>query len=69
MAGEREMKRNLKSRKNPPKERLNKKVFTTVEEVGSYFFPNARPEKGGTKGKERGAKAAENAFTEIAKAL
>jgi hypothetical protein len=44
-------------------------MFASVDEVGSYFFPKSRPEKGGAKGKERGAKAAENAFTEIAKTL
>ena len=62
------MERNPKSRKSPPKGRQNEKIFTTVDEVGSYFFPKGRPEKGGAKGKERGAKAAENAFIEIAKA-
>jgi hypothetical protein len=44
-------------------------MCASVDEVGSYFFPKSRPEKGGAKGKERGAKAAENAFTEIAKTL
>lgn len=63
------MERNLKSRKSPPKGRPNKKIFTTVDEVGSYFFPKGRPDKNGAKGKERGAKAAENAFSEIARTL
>lgn len=63
------MARNLKSRKSPPKGRLNKKMFTTVDEVGSHFFPKGRTEKNGAKGKERGAKAAENAFSEIARSL
>jgi hypothetical protein len=63
------MERNRKSRKSQPKEQVNKKMFTTVDEVGSHFFPKGRPEKGGAKGKERGAKAAENAFTEIARTL
>jgi len=64
------MKRNLKLVKKSPKEHANaKKIFTTVDEVGSYFFPEGRPQKGGARGKERGAKAAENAFMEIARAL
>jgi hypothetical protein len=64
------MKRNLKLVKKSPKAQPNpKKTFTTFDEVGSYFFPEGRPEKGGARGKERGAKAAENAFTEIARSL
>jgi hypothetical protein len=63
------MKRNLKLRKRSPKEQVKERVFTTVEEFSSYFFPKERVEKETTKGKERGTKAAENAFTEIAKGL
>ena len=63
------MKRNIESDKDTPKKHSNQKVFTTIDEFSSYFFPKGRPEKEVTKGKERGTKAAENAFTEIAKAL
>jgi hypothetical protein len=63
------MKRNLKSRKRSPKQQANQKVFTTIDEFSSYFFPKGRPEREIPKGKERGTKAAENAFTEISKAL
>ncbi len=63
------MKRRPKSRKGSPREQSNPRVFTTVDEFTTYFFPKGRPEKEATRGKERGAKAAENAFTEIAKAL
>jgi len=45
------------------------RVFTTVEEFSTYCFPKGRPEKEVTRGKERGAKAAKNAFTEIGNAL
>lgn len=63
------MKRNLKSPKGSPKEQAKQKVFTTLDEFTSYFFPKERLVKEITKGKERGTKAAENAFTEIAKDL
>jgi hypothetical protein len=64
------MKRNLKLPKKTPSEQSNaKRTFTTIDEVGSYFFPEGRPQKGGARGKERGAKAAVNAFTEIVKSL
>lgn len=63
------MKRKLEITKNQSAKRVNEKKFTTAEEVGSYFFPKGRSEKSGASGKERGAKAAENAFTEIAKSL
>lgn len=43
--------------------------FKTVEEVTSHFFPESKPDTMTAKGKERGAKAAENAFTEIAQGL
>lgn len=63
------MKRNVKTRKRSPKKQVKERVFTTVDEFSSYFFPKGHAEKEVTKGKERGTKAAENAFTEIAKAL
>jgi hypothetical protein len=63
------MRRNLRLRKRSPKEPANKRVFTTMEEFSSYFFPKEHPEKEATRGKERGTKAAENAFTEITKTL
>jgi hypothetical protein len=63
------MKRNIKSRKRSKKEQSNQKVFTTVDEFSSHFFPKGRPEKEVIKGKERGAEAAEKAFSEIAKVL
>jgi len=44
-------------------------AFKTAEEVSSHFFPQSRPEAVTVRGKERGAKAAESAFTEIAKRL
>lgn len=44
-------------------------MFTTIDEVGLHFFPKKRRETGVIDGKERGAKAAENAFNEIAKAV
>ena len=67
------MKRNLKSRRRSPKEQVKEqvkeRVFTSVDEFSSYFFPKGRAEKEVTKGKERGTREAENAFTEIAKNL
>jgi hypothetical protein len=63
------MKRSPKSDKRSPKKQSNPRVFTTVDEFSMYFFPKGRPDKEAKRGKERGAKAAENAFTEIGKAL
>jgi len=63
------MKRSRKSRKGPSKERSSQKIFTTIDEFTSHFFPKVRPEKEVTRGKDRGSKAAENAFTEITKTL
>ncbi len=60
------MKRKTKSRKTSPRER---RMFTTIDEFSSHFFPKGRPAKEFVRGKERGAKAAERAFTEIAKVL
>jgi hypothetical protein len=63
------MKRKNKSRKTSPRERSNRRMFTTIDEFSSHFFPKGRPAKEFVRGKERGAKAAEHAFTEIAKVL
>ena len=63
------MKRNLKSPKRSPKKQVKERVFTTVDEFSSYFFPKGHAEKEVTKAKERGTKAAESAFAEITKAL
>lgn len=65
------MKRKAKAkmRKNLVRKQPQRKMFTTVDEVGLHFFPKKRPEIDMMNGKERGAKAAENAFCEIEKAL
>lgn len=65
------MKRRLKVklRKNQTDKRSERKMFRTVDEVGLHFFPKKRRELGVIDGKERGAKAAEKAFSEIAKAV
>jgi len=65
------MKRQIRAkvRKHKTGKQSQRKMFTTVEEVGQHFFPKKRFEIGGIDGKERGAKAAENAFSEITKAL
>ena len=63
------MKRKPRSRKRSPKEQSNQKVFTTVDEFSSFFFPKGRREKQLTGGKQRGAEAAESAFGEIVKTL
>ncbi len=63
------MKRKLKSHKGQRKDQSTEKKFTTMEEVSSYLFPKSVPEKEPAKGRERGTKAAEHAFTEISKAL
>jgi hypothetical protein len=63
------MKRSPKSRKGSLKKQSNTRVFTTVDEFSTYFFPKGRPDKEVTRGKERGAKEAKNAFTEIGGAL
>ncbi|MGB7727050.1 MAG: hypothetical protein WBL50_03390 [Candidatus Acidiferrum sp.] len=62
------MRRKAKIRKNPAKKQPQQKKFATVDEVGLHFFPKKRTEIASINGKERGAKAAENAFSEIAKA-
>jgi hypothetical protein len=63
------MERKRKSRKRSPQKPENKRVFTTLDEFSSHFFPKEHPGREVIKGKERGTKAAENAFTEIAKTL
>lgn len=63
------MKRKVKTRKIQAKKQSQRKMFATVDEVGVHFFPKKRPEIDLMNGKERGAKAAENAFCEIEKAL
>jgi len=63
------MKRKLRSRKRSPQKPANKRIFTTVDEFESHFFPKEHTEREFIKGKARGTKAAENAFTEIAKSL
>jgi hypothetical protein len=65
------MKRKVKAkiRKNQTGKQSQRKMFTTIDEVGLHFFPKKRREIGVIDGKERGAKAAENAFNEIAKAV
>ena len=63
------MKRKLRLRKRSPQKPANERVFTTIDEFASHFFPKEYPGKEVIKGKERGTKAAENAFTEIAKTL
>lgn len=46
-----------------------KRGFSTVQETLSHFFPEQKPRGAYVRGKERGTKAAERAFTEIAESV
>jgi len=62
------MERKRKTNKNE-ENKTQEVSFRSLDEVTAYFFPEGRPELASAKGKERGAKAADSAFGEIARKL